>query len=196
MESDIFLNSLVLFSVFSKIVFNSNNCFSRICILFFTLSSSFLLEIVRSLLTNQENETINQAELLQSITSFFAENYKDEGFIFTQTNQTMDGEDYLRSDEDICHVDSRNEWHLIDNCVSDYNGDMIHEDDAVELCGNVYSNEHAHEDDATRCIIDGEYYLNEDMIKVDGGMMYEGNQEHYKLILENLKTINNATKIA
>jgi len=59
------------------------------------LSSSFLLEIVRSLVTNQENETINQAELLQSIISFFAENYKDEGFIFTQTNRAVDGEDYL-----------------------------------------------------------------------------------------------------
>lgn len=59
------------------------------------LSSSFLLEIVRSLLTNQENESINQAELLQSITSFFVENYKDEGFTFRQSNQTRDGEDYL-----------------------------------------------------------------------------------------------------
>ena len=59
------------------------------------LSSSFLLEIVRSLLTNQESESINQAELLQSITSFFVENYKDEGFTFTQTNQAIDGEDYL-----------------------------------------------------------------------------------------------------
>jgi outer membrane lipoprotein-sorting protein len=59
------------------------------------LSSSFLLEIVRSLLTNQENESINQAELLQSIVDFFIENYKDEGFVFTQTNQAVDGEDYL-----------------------------------------------------------------------------------------------------
>jgi outer membrane lipoprotein-sorting protein len=59
------------------------------------LSSSFLLEIVRSLLTNQENESINQAELLQSIINFFTENYKDEGFIFTQTNLAKDGQDYL-----------------------------------------------------------------------------------------------------
>ena len=59
------------------------------------LSSSFLLDIVRSLLTNQENESINQAELLQSIINFFTENYKDEGFIFTQTNLVKDGQDYL-----------------------------------------------------------------------------------------------------
>jgi hypothetical protein len=118
------------------------------------------------------------------------------GWVLSRDCVEVDGEDYLRSDEDICHVDSRNEWHLIDNCVSDYNGDMIHEDDSVELCGDVYSNEHAHEDDATRCIIDGEYYLNEDMIKVDGGMIYKENIEHYKLILNTINTKNNATKIA
>jgi hypothetical protein len=73
---------------------------------------------------------------------------------------------------------------------------MIHEDDAVQLCGDVYSNEHAHEDDATKCIIDGEYYLNEDMIKVDGGMIYKENIEHYKLILNTINIKNNATKIA
>jgi hypothetical protein len=118
------------------------------------------------------------------------------GWVLSRDCVEVDGEDYLRSDEDICHVDSRNEWHLIDNCVSDYNGDMIHEDDAVQLCGDVYSNEHAHEDDATKCIIDGEYYLNEDMIKVDGGMIYKENIEHYKLILNTINTKNNATKIA
>jgi outer membrane lipoprotein-sorting protein len=57
------------------------------------LSSSFLLEIVRSLPINQEN--INQAELLQLIINFFVQNYQDEGFVFTQTNQAVDGEDYL-----------------------------------------------------------------------------------------------------
>ncbi len=59
------------------------------------LSSSFLLEIVRSLLTNQDDGSINQADLLQSITNFFVENYQDEGFIFKQTSQTIEGEDYL-----------------------------------------------------------------------------------------------------
>jgi hypothetical protein len=118
------------------------------------------------------------------------------GWVLSRDCVEVDGEDYLRSDEDICYVDSRNEWHLIDNCVSDYNGDMIHEDDAVQLCGDVYSNEHAHEDDATKCIIDGEYYLNEDMIKVDGGMIYKENIEHYKLILNTINIKNNETKIA
>jgi hypothetical protein len=114
------------------------------------------------------------------------------GWVLSRDCVEVDGEDYLRSDEDICHVDSRNEWHLIDNCVSDYNGDMIHEDDSVTL----HDGEYAHEDDATICIIDGEYYLNEDMIRVDNGMMFIGNQEHYKLILENIKQTNNERKIA
>jgi len=69
---------------------------------------------------------------------------------------------------------------------------MIHEDDSVTL----HDGEYAHEDDATMCIIDGEYYLNEDMIKVDGGMIYKENQEHYRLILENLNTKYNARKTA
>ena len=114
------------------------------------------------------------------------------GWVLSCDCVDVDGEDYLKDDENICFVDSRNTWHLVDDCTMDYNGDMIHDDDSVCL----YDGEYSHEDEATICIIDGEYYLNIDMIKVDGGMMYEGNQEHYKLILENLKPKNNATKIA
>ena len=118
------------------------------------------------------------------------------GWVLSCDCVDVDGEDYLRSDESICHVDSRNEWYLMDDCVSDYNGEMIHMDDSVELCRSEYAEIFAHEDDATMCIIDGEYYLNEDMIRVDNGMMFKGNQEHYKLILENLNTKYNETKIA
>jgi hypothetical protein len=118
------------------------------------------------------------------------------GWVLSCDCVDVDGEDYLKDDENICYLETRSEWYVIDDCVSDYNGDMIHIDDAVELCSDVYGDEHAYEDDATKCIIDGEYYLNDDMIKVDGGMLYEGNQEHYKLILENLKPTNNATKTA
>ena len=114
------------------------------------------------------------------------------GWVLSCDCVDVDGEDYLKDDENICFVDSRNTWHLVDDCTMDYNGDMIHDDDSVCL----YDGEYSHEVEATMCIIDGEYYLNIDMIKVDGGMMYEGNQEHYKLILENLKPTNNATKTA
>jgi hypothetical protein len=118
------------------------------------------------------------------------------GWVLSCDCVDVDGEDYLRDYENICYVKTRSEWYVIDDCVSDYNGDMIHIDDAVELCSDVYGDEHAYEDDATKCIINGEYYLNDDMIEVDGGMLYEGNQEHYKLILENLKPTNNETKTA
>ena len=118
------------------------------------------------------------------------------GWVLSCDCVEVDGEDYLKDDDNICYIESRHEWHLIDNCVSDHTGDMIHVDDSVILCGDVYSEEYAHEDDATRCIIDGEYYLNEDMIKVDGDMMYKGNLELYRLILENLNTINNERKTA
>ena len=118
------------------------------------------------------------------------------GWVLSCDCVDVDGEDYLRDDENICYLETRSEWYVIDDCISDYNGDMIHEDDAVELCSDVYGDEHAYEDDATKCIIDGEYYLNEDMIRVDGGMIYKENIEHYQLILNNINTKNNATKIA
>lgn len=118
------------------------------------------------------------------------------GWVLSCDCVEVDGEDYLKDDDSICYIESRRSWHLVDDCIEDNNGDMIHVDDSVELCRDVYSDEHAHEDNATRCIIDGEYYLNEVMIKVNGDMMYEGNQEHYRLILENLNTIYNATKTA
>jgi hypothetical protein len=118
------------------------------------------------------------------------------GWVLSCDCVDVDGEDYLKDDDSICYIETRGEWYLMDDCRSDYNGDMIHEDDAVELCNDVYEGDYAYEDDASKCIIDGEYYLNDDMIEVDGGMLYEGNQEHYNLILENLKPTNNETKIA
>ena len=118
------------------------------------------------------------------------------GWVLSCDCVDVDGEDYLRDDENICYLETRREWYLMDDCVSDYNGDMIHIDDAIELCSDVYGDEHAYEDDATICIVDGEYYLNEDMIKVDGGMIYKDNIEHYQLILNNINTKENETKTA
>lgn len=118
------------------------------------------------------------------------------GWVLSCDCVDVDGEDYLKDDENIYYLETRSEWYVIDDCVSDYNGDMIHIDDAVELCSDVYGDEHAYEDDATKCIIDGEYYLNDDMIKVDGGMIYKENIKHYQLILNTINTTNNDTKIA
>jgi hypothetical protein len=118
------------------------------------------------------------------------------GWVLSCDCVDVDGEDYLKDDENICYIETRSEWYVIDDCVSDYNGDMIHIDDAVELCSDVYGDEHAYEDDATICIVDGEYYLNEDMIKVEGGMIFKDNIEHYQLILNTINTKENETKTA
>ena len=118
------------------------------------------------------------------------------GWVLSCDCVDVDGEDYLKDDENICYIETRSEWYVIDDCVSDYNGDMIHIDDAVELCSDVYGDEHAYEDDATICIVDGEYYLNDDMIEVDGGMIFKDNIEHYQLILNTINTKENETKTA
>lgn len=118
------------------------------------------------------------------------------GWVLSSDCVEIDGEDYLKSDENICYIEYRRKWYLLDDCTHDHNGDMIHLDDAVELCGEVYSDDYAHNDDASKCIIDGEYYLNDDMIKVDNGMLYKGNMHHYRLILEKLNTENNEREIA
>ncbi|MEB3310537.1 MAG: DUF2092 domain-containing protein [Snowella sp.] len=54
------------------------------------LSSSFLLEIARSLQEEQKTSTINQADLVDSITDFFTNSFNQEGFTFKQEKQTID----------------------------------------------------------------------------------------------------------
>ena len=107
----------------------------------------------------------------------------------------INGDFYLLNDENITYIESRNEWCLIDDCRSDYNGEWIHEDDAVEL----YDGDYAHEDDASQCLFDGEYYINNDMTEFDGGMVHNGNIDAYhelKFILNTKNTTENETKIA
>ena len=117
------------------------------------------------------------------------------GWVLSCDCVDVDGEDYLRDDENICYVETRSQWHLMDDCRSDYNGEWIHEDDAVEL----YDGDYAHEDEASQCLLDGEYYLNNDMTEFDGGMVYNDNIDEYhelKFILNTKNTTENETKIA
>ncbi len=68
------------------------------------LSSSFLMEIVRSLQEEQKTDTVNQADLLESITDFFTNSFNKEGFTFKQESRTVDQVAYslyrYRSDEE------------------------------------------------------------------------------------------------
>ena len=116
---------------------------------------------------------------------------------------------YLQDDENITYIESRNEWHLIEDCVQDNNCDMIYIDDAVELHNGgwvhqddaveLYNGDFAHEDEASQCSFDGEYYLNNDMTEFDGGMVHNGNIDAYHesvYFLTNKNTTENETKIA
>ena len=84
----------------------------------------------------------------------------------------------------------------MDNCYTDYNGDMIHCDDAVEL----HDCEYAHEDDSHQCMVDGLYYLKTDMYAIDCGYVAYVNMDGYLNELKNLNKKNDAkyneTKIA
>lgn len=117
------------------------------------------------------------------------------GWVLSCDCVSVNGIDYLREDDEICYVSTQNEWYLVDDCRQDYNGEWIHEDDAVEL----YNGDFAHEDEASQCLLDGEYYINNDMTEFDGGMVHNGNIDAYhelKFILNTKNTIENETKIA
>ena len=118
------------------------------------------------------------------------------GWVLTCDCVDVDGEDRLKNDEDICYLEYRSEWHLNDNCYTDYDGNMIHCDDAVEL----HDCEYAHEDDAQKCMVDGLYYLETDMYAIDCGYVANVNMDGYLNVLKNLNkkndARNNETKIA
>jgi outer membrane lipoprotein-sorting protein len=58
------------------------------------LSSSFLLEIVRSLQPDQITTPIDQPKLLEAILAFFTEDYRQEDLELTQTNISVENQDY------------------------------------------------------------------------------------------------------
>jgi hypothetical protein len=100
---------------------------------------------------------------------------------------------YIRNDERICHVPSRDEYRLIEDCVySDYSHQYILSDEAVETGdGNII-----HEDEAEQCYIDGKMYDDDSIMTefIDGIMykFYEGNKEQF---LEQFNEVSNETRI-
>lgn len=103
----------------------------------------------------------------------------------------VDGENYLKNDDNIYYIESRDAYFTIDDCVTTYDYQTIHIDDSVNLCEGVYDEDYAHEDDAKKCAFDGEYYINEDMIEINGDMIFKGNLAEYQSNLENTNTENN-----
>lgn len=81
------------------------------------LSSSFLLEIMRSLQEEQKTATVNQSDLVESMTDFFTQSFNQEGFTFKQETKTVEQIAYslyrYRSEEEkiefVLWVDSAND---------------------------------------------------------------------------------------
>lgn len=99
---------------------------------------------------------------------------------------------YIRNDERICHVPSRDEYRLIEDCTySDYSHQYILIEEAVETGdGNII-----HEDEAEQCYIDGKMYDDDSMMTefIDGIMykFYEGNKEQF---YEQFNEVSNETR--
>jgi hypothetical protein len=100
---------------------------------------------------------------------------------------------YIRNDERICHVPSRDEYRLIEDCIySDYSHQYILSEEAVETGdGNMI-----HEDEAEQCHVDDKMYDSDNMITIilDGIMykFYEGNKEQF---FEQFKLVGNETRV-
>ena len=97
---------------------------------------------------------------------------------------SIDGDNYLENDENICCT-YEDEWQLRDDCVmldaGEHEGEWAHLDDAVAL-GN---GEYALSDECEKCVVSDEYFLTDDMEEMENGdWVADENKEQY---LENLK---------
>lgn len=97
---------------------------------------------------------------------------------------SIDGDNYLENDENICCT-YEDEWQLKDDCImldaGYHKGEWANSDDAVCL----YNGEWALADEARKCIVDNEYYYEAEMEEMENGdWVADENKEQY---LENLK---------
>lgn len=83
----------------------------------------------------------------------------------------VSGNWYVEGSDSIVYVDSRGEWYHVEDTTETYDGDTIHEDDAME------------------CAHDGNTYHENDMTKHDGVWVHNDNMESY---LEQLNQEENA----
>jgi hypothetical protein len=100
---------------------------------------------------------------------------------------------YIRNDERICHVPSRDEYRLIEDCTySDFSHEWILSEEAVETGdGKVM-----HEDEVFECCVDGKMYDDDDHMteEIDGILyrFYQGNEEQF---LEQFNQVTNETRV-
>jgi hypothetical protein len=100
---------------------------------------------------------------------------------------------YLSNDADICHVPSRDEYRLIEDCTySEYSNQWILTDEVI----NTGDGKIIHEDEAEECCIDGKMYDDDDIMTefIDGikYKFYEGNKEQF---LEQFNLVSNETRV-
>lgn len=96
---------------------------------------------------------------------------------------------YEKDSDDIVWVDSRDEYYLSEDTVyCEYSHETLHIDDAVCLCNGEYCDRNI----AYKCAVDNEWYHEDDMIKLDSGVLIaKDNEESY---LEQLKEKENETE--
>jgi hypothetical protein len=100
---------------------------------------------------------------------------------------------YIRNDERICHVPSRDEYRLIEDCTySDFSHEWILSEEAVETGDGKIM----HEDEVFECCVDGKMYDDDDHMteEIDGILyrFYQGNEEQF---LEQFNQVTNETRV-
>ena len=119
----------------------------------------------------------------------------DEDWILSEdaVEEYSTGDWYLRNDERIVHVPSRDEYRLIEDCTySDYHSQWILSEEAVETGdGHII-----HEDEAVECCIDGLMYDEDDiMTEIIDGITYKFHQDNQEQFFEQFKQVSNETRV-
>ena len=104
-------------------------------------------------------------------------NYYDVNYLSSNNIVCLEDGDYVHQD-DACHVERLDEYHLIDDCVyCEHSSEYELSDDCVQL----HDGEYAHEDDCWECEHSDEYYLNsvDYMMTECGKKIHPAYAEHY-----------------
>lgn len=119
----------------------------------------------------------------------------DEDWILSEdaVEEYSTGDWYLRNDERIVNVPSRDEYRLLEDCTfSDYHSQWILSEEAVETGdGHII-----HEDEAVECCVDGLMYDEDNCITEEiDGIRYQYHEDNQEQFLEQFKQVTNETGV-
>jgi hypothetical protein len=100
---------------------------------------------------------------------------------------------YIRNDERIVNVPSRDEYRLLEDCTySDYSSQWILSEEAVETGdGHII-----HEDEAVKCYVDGLMYDEDSCItEIIDGITYQFYEENKEQFYEQFNEVSNETRV-